>query len=271
QSKQAAPRPLGGDRHGGARDRVALDLDDHVRPHRTAAPRRGAPRADPRPPEAHGWLHRVRAARLHPREERAVQPHARAARGVDARGPAHDRGVAAVPAPVDPERADVVGEDGAQAGADGAALGRERLRRHADGRVDQPRVGRRLRREPPGGRDAPIDPRGGPHARAAQHHLRDPRALRGSRAGPSVARAEGGARALRADPLAPRAGALRRQGRAGRAKLTGISEREALPRAWFARIDPSPDPLFYAAPRLVNHIDDATIAELTDYYREVLP
>jgi len=46
---------------------------------------------------------------------------------------------------------------------------------------------------------------------------------------------------------------------------------DALPRAWFARIDPSPDALFYAAPRLVNHIDDATIAALTDYYREVLP
>ena len=37
---------------------------------------------------------------------------------------------------------------GPKLGADGAALGRERLRRHADGGVDQPRVGRRLRREP---------------------------------------------------------------------------------------------------------------------------
>ena len=45
----------------------------------------------------------------------------------------------------------------------------------------------------------------------------------------------------------------------------------SLPREWFDRIDPSPDPLFYAAPRLVVHIDDATIAALTDYYREVLP
>jgi len=50
-----------------------------------------------------------------------------------------------------------------------------------------------------------------------------------------------------------------------------VSAPDALPREWFARIDPSPDPLFYAAPRLVNHIDDATIAALTDYYREVLP
>ncbi|MGH7336048.1 MAG: methyltransferase type 11, partial [Myxococcota bacterium] len=46
---------------------------------------------------------------------------------------------------------------------------------------------------------------------------------------------------------------------------------DGLPRAWFARIDPSPDALFYAAPRLVSHIDDATIAALTGYYREVLP
>ena len=44
-----------------------------------------------------------------------------------------------------------------------------------------------------------------------------------------------------------------------------------MPPEWFDRIDPSADPLFYAAPRLVNHIDDATIAALTDYYREVLP
>jgi len=50
-----------------------------------------------------------------------------------------------------------------------------------------------------------------------------------------------------------------------------VSERDALPREWFERIDPSPDPLFYAVPRLVNHIEDATIAALTDYYREVLP
>ena len=50
-----------------------------------------------------------------------------------------------------------------------------------------------------------------------------------------------------------------------------MSGTEALPGAWFERIDPSPDPLFYALPRLVNHIDAATIAALSDYYREVLP
>jgi len=49
-----------------------------------------------------------------------------------------------------------------------------------------------------------------------------------------------------------------------------VPDEQALPRDLFARIDPSPDRLFYAAPRLVTHIDDATIAALTDYYRDVL-
>lgn len=44
-----------------------------------------------------------------------------------------------------------------------------------------------------------------------------------------------------------------------------------LPREWFDRIDPGPDAHFYAAPRLVTHIDDATIAALTAYYASVLP
>jgi SAM-dependent methyltransferase len=50
-----------------------------------------------------------------------------------------------------------------------------------------------------------------------------------------------------------------------------VPEPGALPREWFDRVDASPDPVFYALPRLVNHIDDATIAALSDYYREVLP
>ncbi len=44
-----------------------------------------------------------------------------------------------------------------------------------------------------------------------------------------------------------------------------------LPTKGFDRQDESPDARFYAVPRFVNHIDDATIAALTDYYREVLP
>ena len=43
------------------------------------------------------------------------------------------------------------------------------------------------------------------------------------------------------------------------------------PPAFFERVDPAPDAEFYAVPRLVNHIDDATIAALRDYYRQVLP
>lgn len=39
----------------------------------------------------------------------------------------------------------------------------------------------------------------------------------------------------------------------------------------FRRIDESADADFYAVPRLVTHVDDATIAALTDYYRERLP
>jgi SAM-dependent methyltransferase len=44
-----------------------------------------------------------------------------------------------------------------------------------------------------------------------------------------------------------------------------------LPPALFARLDESDDALFYAAPRFVVHIDDATIAALTRWYAEVLP
>lgn len=39
----------------------------------------------------------------------------------------------------------------------------------------------------------------------------------------------------------------------------------------FRRVDESPDPLFYREPRLVTHIDDATIEALTELYRELLP
>ncbi len=43
-----------------------------------------------------------------------------------------------------------------------------------------------------------------------------------------------------------------------------------LPPNWFDRADESPDARFYAVPRLVTHIDDATIAALTQFYRETL-
>lgn len=43
-----------------------------------------------------------------------------------------------------------------------------------------------------------------------------------------------------------------------------------LPPQFFRRQDESDDGDFYALPRLVTHIDDVTIAALTDYYRDVL-
>ena len=44
-----------------------------------------------------------------------------------------------------------------------------------------------------------------------------------------------------------------------------------LPRELFQRLDESPDEDFYREPRLVTHIDDATIAALTQVYRELVP
>jgi SAM-dependent methyltransferase len=45
----------------------------------------------------------------------------------------------------------------------------------------------------------------------------------------------------------------------------------SLPRDLFRRLDESPDEGFYRKPRLVTHIDDATIAALTRVYRELVP
>ena len=46
---------------------------------------------------------------------------------------------------------------------------------------------------------------------------------------------------------------------------------EGFPERFFAREDESSDALFYGQARLVTHIDDATIAALTDFYAEFLP
>ena len=46
---------------------------------------------------------------------------------------------------------------------------------------------------------------------------------------------------------------------------------DGLPAELFQRVDESDDALFYSAPRLVAHVDDATIAALTRYYADVLP
>jgi SAM-dependent methyltransferase len=45
----------------------------------------------------------------------------------------------------------------------------------------------------------------------------------------------------------------------------------SLPRELFARVDESPDSLFYVEPRFALHIDEATVAALTQLYREELP
>ncbi len=44
-----------------------------------------------------------------------------------------------------------------------------------------------------------------------------------------------------------------------------------LPAGLFQRIDESGDGDFYAQPRFVTHIDDATIAALTEFYAECIP
>jgi len=44
-----------------------------------------------------------------------------------------------------------------------------------------------------------------------------------------------------------------------------------LPDQFFTRQDESPDTEFYVSPRFCTHIDDATIDNLTQYYREELP
>ena len=46
---------------------------------------------------------------------------------------------------------------------------------------------------------------------------------------------------------------------------------QPLPPKFFHRQDETPDALFYQLPRLVTHIDDATIAALTQFYRRELP
>jgi SAM-dependent methyltransferase len=45
----------------------------------------------------------------------------------------------------------------------------------------------------------------------------------------------------------------------------------SLPPGAFDRYDESPDEIFYEAPRLVTHIDDSAIEEVTQLYREFFP
>lgn len=52
--------------------------------------------------------------------------------------------------------------------------------------------------------------------------------------------------------------------------MSAGSDSDALPPALFERADETPDSLFYTQPRFVQHIDDATITALTNYYAEIL-
>jgi SAM-dependent methyltransferase len=49
------------------------------------------------------------------------------------------------------------------------------------------------------------------------------------------------------------------------------SDHHDIPAHFFVRADESPDEHFYAEPRLVTHIDQATIDALTEYYRAFIP
>lgn len=51
----------------------------------------------------------------------------------------------------------------------------------------------------------------------------------------------------------------------------GSDDEPEMPPDWFDRQDESPDELFYEQPRFVRHIDQETIYELTDFYREFIP
>lgn len=50
-----------------------------------------------------------------------------------------------------------------------------------------------------------------------------------------------------------------------------MTEPTAFPPGAFDKADPSADPLFYAEPRFVAHIDDGAIAAVTEIYRHTLP
>ena len=103
----------------------------------------------------HRRLHRVRAAELHPVPD-AARPHARDRRDLARGEPQAHRGLPARAGQDDPVAAGELGQDGPRRRHRGAALGRQRPRRDADGGVDQPDGGRRPRRQArPGATSSP--------------------------------------------------------------------------------------------------------------------
>ncbi|HZR82050.1 MAG TPA: methyltransferase domain-containing protein [Candidatus Binatia bacterium] len=71
-----------------------------------------------------------------------------------------------------------------------------------------------------------------------------------------------------ADPESPTARGASRAGEVRDGASRGL--RDVLPARFVQRADESDDAEFYAPTRLVTHIDDATIAALTEFYRSVL-
>jgi SAM-dependent methyltransferase len=51
----------------------------------------------------------------------------------------------------------------------------------------------------------------------------------------------------------------------------GSNEHYDLPNAWFVRADETPDEDFYQSPRMVAHVDEGTLAALTEFYRSFIP
>ena len=47
-------------------------------------------------------------------------------------------------------------------------------------------------------------------------------------------------------------------------------EHYGLPNAWFGCADETPDENFYLSPRMVAHVDEATLTALTDFYRSFI-
>ena len=142
-----------------------------------AAPRRGA-----RAAAADRRLHRVRAAavRAHGGADLPARPRAP---GPDVRRDAADaRRRPARAAPVDHERAGLVGEGGPGGRGRGAARGRERPRRHADERVDLARGRLGVGPGADAGADGGADPLGRPRAAPAHDALRRPARRSRSRA-----------------------------------------------------------------------------------------
>ena len=48
-------------------------------------------------------------------------------------------------------------------------------------------------------------------------------------------------------------------------------EHFGLPNAWFVCADEAPDEDFYQTPRMVAHVDEATLTALTEFYRSFIP